>query len=286
MTTERRQAFGEAERRAALIARRRITGAPARVGVLELDPDLADALSAADLAEARRVAHAPVRSLKAGPWEPASLARAPGDLGLLVLDGLLARDVAVAGSDFTELIGAGDLLPPADIAPDEGALPLSVSWTVIEPTRVALLDRRFAGAIGRWPELTAALLERASRRSVRLAGHQAICHLTRVDSRLLLLFWELADRWGRVTADGVVLPLRLPHRTLGRLVGAQRPSVTKALKELAQRGLVTRRADGSWLLTELPPEEVGGAVERATAVRPGAIGWVTATNGGGVRSSN
>lgn len=253
----------------------------ARASVLELDPDLGQRLSQTDLAEARRLALAPLRTLRPGPWDPLTVARDPGDLGLLVLDGLLTRDVAVGPSDFTELIGSGDLLPRGDVGSDDTALPLRVSWTVIEPTRLAVLDRRFAAAAGRWPELAAALLERASRRSVRLAAHQAVCHLTRVDGRLLLLFWQLAERWGRVTSDGVVLPLRLPHRTLGRLVGAQRPSVTKALKELSMRELVVRRPDGSWLLREGPPAELVGSVEQVS-VRPGAIGWVTSpTNGGG-----
>jgi CRP-like cAMP-binding protein len=234
---------------------------PARASVLELDADLGEQLEPADLAEARRAALAPVRTLEVGLWEPSGLGRLhPGDLGVLVIDGLLTRDVVVRGSSFTELIGAGDLLRPADVDPEESLVPLSVIWKVVEPSRIALLDRRFTAAVGRWPELTAALLERSLHRSMRLAAHQAISHLNRVDNRLLLLFWQLAERWGRVSAEGVVVPLRLPHRMLGQLVGAQRPSVTKALKGLAVQELVRRRPDGTWLLLGNPPQELAPTV--------------------------
>jgi hypothetical protein len=46
--------------------------------------------------------------------------------------------------------------------------------------------------------VTAALFDRLSERSMRLATTQAISQLTRVDRRLKALFWHLAERWGRV----------------------------------------------------------------------------------------
>ena len=58
---------------------------------------------------------------------------------------------------------------------------------------------------------------------------QAISQLVRVDRRLLALFWHLAERWGRVTGDGVLVPLTLSHRMLSQLVGARRPTVSTAL---------------------------------------------------------
>jgi CRP/FNR family cyclic AMP-dependent transcriptional regulator len=86
-----------------------------------------------------------------------------------------------------------------------------------------------------------------------IAFQLALAHVRRVDARLLLLFWRLADRWGRVTPQGVVIPLRLTHASLGKLVGAQRPSVTTALKQLHQAGKLSRFRDGTWLITSDPP---------------------------------
>jgi hypothetical protein len=66
----------------------------------------------------------------------------------------------------------------------------------------------------------------------------------------------MADRWGRVTPEGVVVPLRLTHELIGGLVGARRAPVTRALGRLADAGTVRRRADGAWVLRGVPPIEL------------------------------
>ena len=105
-----------------------------------------------------------------------------------------------------------------------------------------------------YPGLAATLLDRLSERSLRLATAQAISQLTGVDRRLQALFWHPGERWGRVSGDGVIVPLALTHRILGQLVGARRPTVSSALSELAARGELVRRPDGSWLLRGDPPD--------------------------------
>ena len=80
--------------------------------------------------------------------------------------------------------------------------------------------------------------------------------LALVDDRLLLTLWHLAERWGRVTPTGIVVPLPLGHQRLADLVGAHRPSVTTALGELARAGSISRRDDGNWLLHGAPPEQL------------------------------
>ena len=80
-----------------------------------------------------------------------------------------------------------------------GLLPVDAVWTVLSPLTVAVLDRRFAAEMSRYPEITASLFDRLSERSLRLATTQAISQLTRVDRRLKALFWHLAERWGRVS---------------------------------------------------------------------------------------
>jgi CRP/FNR family cyclic AMP-dependent transcriptional regulator len=127
---------------------------------------------------------------------------------------------------------------------------------VHEPARVAVLDRRFALATARWPEIQAALLDRTIARARRVAFHVSVCSLVRLELRLLVALWHFADRWGRVTHDGVHLPLRLNHELLAGVVGARRPSVTVALGRLREAGTVLRRRDDTWLLTGHPPSEL------------------------------
>ena len=50
----------------------------------------------------------------------------------------------------------------------------------------------------------------------------------------------------------MVVPVRLTHEMIGRLVGAHRPSVTTALSELARSGRIARIPEG-WLLRGDPP---------------------------------
>ena len=173
---------------------------------------------------------------------------------MLVLDGLITREVGLGGPACAELIGPGDLIRPWDVGVDDGPLPLEVSWRVLEPTTIAVLGAPFGVLAAQWPALTAALVARATRRAQTLAVTQAIGCTTGVERRVLMLLWHLADRWGRVGPDGISVPLRLTHETIGRLIAARRPSVSSAMKKLEQQELV-RRSDGhGWLLSAVPPD--------------------------------
>jgi hypothetical protein len=186
-------------------------------------------------------------------------------VGLLVIEGILTRDVVFAGRTTTELLGAGDLLRPWDDDVQLDALPFTASWHVHEAAQLAVLDTRVAMAAGRWPPIATALGARHVRRARSLALQRAITQLPRVEDRLLVMLWALAERWGRVGPQGVRLPLNLPHRTLATLVGARRPSVTTALTGLSRAGLVERTGDG-WLLRGDPEEILPGRVDSADRV--------------------
>jgi CRP-like cAMP-binding protein len=110
--------------------------------------------------------------------------------------------------------------------------------------------------ISPWPQLGVELFSRGLRRAHHLAVALAIAHHQRIDDRLLLTLWHLAERWGRVTVEGIVVPLPLGHQRLADLVGAHRPSVTTAMGDLARAGLVSRREDGDWVLHGGPPEQL------------------------------
>lgn len=229
----------------------------ARIRVLEADPDLARNLDGGELAEAKAEFTAELVVIEPGPWEPPD---PDEDLrcgyGWLLLEGALVRDATVGPTHFAELTGPGDVLRPWEEEPGLGvrgeARP-KATWTVLEPTRLAVLDRRVAEAAAKWPEVSAAIVDRTLRRSRHLALQVAICHLRRVRDRLLFLFWMLADRWGKVTPEGVVVPLSVTHRMLAQVVGAHRPSVTLALRRLEAERRLSRSA---WVLTGEPPSEL------------------------------
>jgi CRP/FNR family transcriptional regulator, cyclic AMP receptor protein len=239
-----------------------------RIHVLDALPELALDLDPEQQRLARQHAVAPLYVLRSGVWRPRrELAPEPGQLGVLVLDGLLTRDVVMGETLATELVGRGDILRPTDHDGEDAPVPFDVVWHVLEPARVAVLDRRFARVVGHWPELMETLMRGAVRRAQSLAITLAVSHLRRVDVRLLVMMWYLADRWGKVRPDGVHVPLRLTHQTLGRLVGAQRPSVTTALKQLAAEGRLTRADDQTWVLHGDPPETLERLREETASAR-------------------
>lgn len=219
------------------------------VALLEADGELAECVPAVDRDLARRQLVAPAIDLPVGPWEMHDIDRVSGDglFGLLVVDGLLARSVTLAGRTTAELLGVTDVLRPWENEEGVPPVPFEASWTVLSPTRMALLDRRLIAAGSRWPGLISEIACRVVKRSRSLSLSLALGQVPRVDGRLLLLFWRLADRWGRVTPDGIVVPLRLTHETIAALVAARRPSVTSALGRLSHKELLVR-VEAGWLL--------------------------------------
>lgn len=228
----------------------------ARISLLDVDRDLAGGLTAEDLAVARRYATADVIEIPKGSYNPRSLVEPEGLLGLLVISGLLVRRVAVGDRHCGELVGGGAVLRPWDDFGEVSAMPFEVRWRVIEPVRLARLDRRFLATIRRWPSLIETFTARVVERSHTLAFIVTIHCLRHVELRLLAFLWHLADRFGRVTSEGTHIPLRLTHSALAELVGAARPSTSVAMKKLSDQGLAWRRADGTWMLTAEPPGSI------------------------------
>jgi hypothetical protein len=233
--------------------------------LFDIDAELAERLDEHQRAAARSRAIVPVVELGAGPWSPEQLGDgASHAYALMVTDGLVLRELLLVGSTASELLGPGDLVALGP--PDDALLPVTPEWSVPQTARIAILDHRIAAILRTWPGVGRVLLERAARREIRLSTHRAIAQLSRVDQRLLAFVAHIAERWGRVGANGVVVPIHLTHETLGRLIGARRPTVSLALKELAADGLLRRRDDGAWLLSY-------EAFERLGAESAVPLGW-------------
>jgi hypothetical protein len=236
--------------------------------VLEEDPDLLDRVADSDRSRALADAVTSVETLQSGVWEePDSHENEREGYGLLILDGILARRVTLGRFDCTELLGQGDLLRPWSFKSSAtSSVHSTVTWNVVDPVRLAALDRRFALAVAPWPEISAALMDRIVQRARWLAFQLAVCHVVRVDTRLLLMFWHFADRWGRMTAEGARVSLPVTHSVLASVVGARRPSVTTALGRLQDDGLIERLPQGSWLLHGAPPADFARLEDEAAQV--------------------
>jgi CRP/FNR family transcriptional regulator, cyclic AMP receptor protein len=198
-------------------------------------------------AQARPHSIVAVATLPARPLAPRALAGLSlRPFALMVVEGVLLRDILLGRSRATELLGPTDIVDTG--ARDPAMFEVGTIWSVPDTATIAVLDDRLLPILRSWPGAGRILLERAAQREARLSTHRAISQLPRIDQRLLALFGHLAERWGRVSSSGLIVPLNLTHESLGRLIGGRRPTVSVALKELASGGTLTRRPDGSWLV--------------------------------------
>jgi CRP/FNR family cyclic AMP-dependent transcriptional regulator len=234
-----------------------MSGTGDQVSLIDADPELADLVPESERDRARRETKTRVRRLSQGAWNVAeSVEPESHHRGFLIMDGLVTREVEVLGRRCVELIGDGDVIRPWSWDEDGAHVKAEVGWVVLEQTRMAVLDHRLIVRITPWPQLGLELFSRGTRRAHSLAVALAISHHQRVDDRLVLTLWHLAERWGRVGPDGVSVPLPLSHQRLADLVGAGRPAVTSAMGDLARRGTISRRDDRIWVLHGSPPAEL------------------------------
>ena len=223
--------------------------------MLERDPELGERLAPERFAAALSRSQAAVLRVPRGPWVtptewPASIT---DGFGLLLLEGLILRRVEVGGRTGCELLSFGDLLRPWQREDLVASVPRRPDWRALEATQLALLDLDFARRMAQFPELSAQLVARTMRRSRQLAVNVAIIHQPRVEVRVHMMLWQLADRYGTVRQDGVLQPGRLTHTLIAELVAARRPTVSAALAALERSGEVSRLPDGGWLLHGNPP---------------------------------
>jgi hypothetical protein len=234
--------------------------------LLDVDPDLGEGIPAAEFEGAREHAIAQLLEVDGPHWNPGELPETTRSwLGLFVATGLLIRQTTVAGRASAELFGAGDILRPWEDVDPDAPVANAVDWLVLKPTRLAVLDEKFARRIACWPSISANILQRGTAHARQLVLAAAVTHIPRVRVRILLTFSLLAERWGTVTPEGISISLPLTHDLLGALVGSQRPTVSVALRKLADQDLLIRQSRDRWLLTNKAIQTLRRGVEGSSA---------------------
>jgi CRP/FNR family cyclic AMP-dependent transcriptional regulator len=232
-----------------------------RIAVFDHDPELLGGLDQRTAAQLRGRLMARRGRIEPGSWRPTfEPDQTQGHLGLLVVEGILLRTLQLGPRECSEVVGPGDLIRPWDPDDPAVAVPGASTWRALLPVTFAELDATFALRVAQWPAITAELLARSTRRARMLAYQATIAHVRRAETRLLLSLWHLAGRWGRVTSDGVRVPAPFTHQMLAQIACLERPTVSAAVSHLTAARLVSRTADGGWLLHGDPPP-----LERAEA---------------------
>jgi len=244
----------------------------AAVAVLRLDPDLGAGLPESERAAAAESCVARGLEIPRGDWDAAETRQSdgsPAGFGLLALSGILCRRVVQGRHYGAELVGPGDLMRPWDQIGGWSTIPTEPSWTVLQPARVAVLDTAFVRRAAPFPAIAEALTRRALQRSRYLAVLIAIVGQRRIETRLTMLFWHLADRFGRMRGEWIEVPVPLTHGLIAELVAARRPSVSSALSRLDEQGILTRSGNCWQLRGSVPAEFEALRVTGHAAARAG-----------------
>lgn len=134
------------------------------------------------------------------------------------------------------------------------------------------LGTSFFRAAQRWPSLLWTVLARREAQRERLAVQGLIGYFPRAQTRVLLMLWHLAQSGGRVTPEGVVVPLALTHALLGELTGARRSTVTLAVSALESEGLIHRARTGFWVISAAGQRVARALVEPAASTPTMPVG--------------
>lgn len=167
------------------------------------------------------------KTLRAG--ETLMTANEPGHALYFVLTGTVKIHVEQAdGSDvFIDISGAGDIVGEMSIVDNVGR---SATATAMEETRVLWMER---AAIETELNLTPLLSQNVARILSQRLRHATtriqVMATQNTYGRVAHQLLFLQDKYGRVTPDGVLIPIRLTQSELADLVGATRERVNQVM---------------------------------------------------------
>jgi CRP-like cAMP-binding protein len=183
----------------------------------------------------------------------------PGNQLFLIVEGLLKAQATSPGGDdiVFSIMGAGEMF---------GELALLVGGQrtadviAIRDSGLLVIDRRdLFPFMRRNPDAALKLLEVLAARVERLTAKVEDKSFLNLPQRLGKCLFELAERWGRKTAEGIAIEQRFSQAELGDLVATTRESVNKQMKSWEKEG-ITRMSSG--FITILDEKSLRGIAER------------------------
>jgi CRP/FNR family transcriptional regulator, cyclic AMP receptor protein len=138
---------------------------------------------------------------------------------------------AEAGDVILEIFGEGE---PVGAIAVYNYMPYPASAICMEPVTLLMLPRRdYFELLDRNPDFARAIIRELTRLTLGLTRKLEDMRGQRVDARIAQLFLTLADRMGRPTDEGVVIPIQLSRQEVADLVGT---TVESAIRTLSRWG--------------------------------------------------
>ena len=123
---------------------------------------------------------------------------------------------------------------------------VGVALSRVDPYELECLTDVQVQAIPRshWRSITDQLIDHAQESQQLLA----ILRQERIRDRILAFLRWLSYKFGRESANGRVIELKLSHRAIAEILGTSRVTVTRTLGQLEEEGLMQRTRD-HWTLS-------------------------------------
>ncbi len=215
---------------------------------MEVEPALIGTVPLSDRPAAERLPLVTCHELGPGQLDSQSLLGGEQTpFGVLIVSGALCRNTALGRHSSCHLFGPGAIIRPRDQS--ASSLPWEAGLACVTDCTVAVLDPDFRVYMARWPALAEHVQHQLALELEASLCQSAWTGLSRVDDRILALFWHLADVWGKVRPEGVLIALPLTHRLIGHLVAAERATISLALSRLAAKQLLVKIGPQTWLLS-------------------------------------
>jgi CRP/FNR family transcriptional regulator, cyclic AMP receptor protein len=181
------------------------------------------------------------------------LSGSPCDIFFLVVGGVVRLYASQPdGSEITFMLaGSGDLLGFANSKDGDRRIHCFDASALTECSLVLFTRRRLVQLLSNQPpRAVRKLIEAINCEWTKALQWQVNFFGASFSRRFELVLQWLAEKFGLKTGNGVVIDLKLSHRTLGEVIGCTRPVVRKLFAHMIAAGAIELTQTGKILLCE------------------------------------
>ncbi|CAB4756156.1 MAG: cyclic nucleotide-binding domain-containing protein [Actinobacteria bacterium] len=162
----------------------------------------------------------------------------PGDRMYVILEGKvkLGQSSNDGRESLLAILGPGEMFGELSLF-DPGQR-TSTATALTDAVILALSNEQLRPWLAGRPEVAAALLQALARRLRRTNEAMADLVFSDVPGRVAKALMDLGEKFGEITAEGLMVTHDMTQEELAQLVGASRETVNKALADFAQRGWI------------------------------------------------
>jgi hypothetical protein len=169
------------------------------VGLLPVWPDVAERFALEERGVAKGALLAPLLRARDEDLTTARAVETGYAFDFVLVDGTVLKETTLATTTALELLGPGDVLAPPLSATRQLEFRAVSRYLAFGNVSIATLGVRFTRIAARSPQVSDFLHGQIAEQAHRASEHIAMLHLPRAEDRILALFAELGERFGRVS---------------------------------------------------------------------------------------